>query len=708
MKQLLVILISTFILSLRILVAQSYITPVTNVVDTVWGTAVEDPYRWLESLNSDSTAEWFKQQRKITRTEKTKFYASYTDIYGKLISDGGASFPNFIKEGPYYFQFKYTTEYSTPILFYKTKVDGDLVEAYNPNIYFNKEPVTVEDFYLSNDARYLAVSLSIAGTDWRTIKVRDLKKGKNLPDKIEWVKFSNICWTDSGFFYSKFKDPPAGLTHIAANSQQQLCFHKLGDSTANDGVVYSIPDKANTFFHFDVTSDNQYLILYTAAKLNGEWCSVVAYQDLEEGIYGGMNLFLASSFKDEISYNVIDHLNGKFLVQTNLDAPHCRLLLCDKDAVNKLELLVPEYKEILKSVYHVNKKIVCLYFNNGSYTACLFDYEGELLNGIKFPQGINVKGFYGEPSDTVVGYYQNAFYTPPVVYTWNLNSYKTEQADVTKVHYDADDYTTEIVTYKSKDGTEVPMYLTHKKKLKRSAKNPVILYGYGGFGISTTPFYTFANILFFENNGILAVPLIRGGGEFGKTWHDQGKGLNKQNSFDDFISAAEYLIDSGYTSKERLALRGGSNGGLLVGAVLTQRPDLFKVAIGEMGVYDMLRYHLFTGNRFIGGEYGTSNDSIQFKNLLKYSPLHNVKSKVDYPATLLLTAQNDDRVPPFHSYKFLAALQANADNTKPHILYFEEEAGHQGAERIDYRTSSDAFILAFIFRQMGIDALTGF
>lgn len=679
-----------------------------EAVDTIWGTRVEDPYRWLEMLQTKETHDWLVKQVNMKREERLKVDATYEAINDKLLRYGGFYAPVAVKEGPYFFQLAYSYGNHTPVLYYKKKEKGELLEAFDPYAGYNKKPVSIEGFSLSRDARYLAVSLSEAGSDWRTIKIRDLKKHKTLNDEVKWVKFSEVCWTDSGFYYSRFDIPPTDYEHIAPNTLQQLCFHKLGDTQQNDIVIYRVPQISNAHFHFDITPDNRYLILYTFLKLQDEWCRVVCYKDLDEGIYGPLNLLLASPSEDKTDYDVIDCINGKFVVRTNLDAPRYRVLLCDKDSVNHLEVFIEQYAEVLQSLHHVGGKLLGLYFYKGAYTAGIFDYTGEMVHGVKFPEGVNVSGFEGEPSDTVVRFTQNTFYIPPVVFNLNMNSNKTALVGSTEVHYDVDRYTTEIVIYKSKDGTEIPMYLTHKNDLKKSKNNPVILYGYGGFGVSQTPTYSFPNILFFENNGILAVPLIRGGGEFGDTWHEQGKGLNKQNSFDDFISAAEYLIDSGYTTNERLAIRGGSNGGLLVGAVITQRPDLCKVAIGDAGLYDMLRYHLFTSSRFIASEYGTPHDSIQFKNLLSYSPLHNVKGNIDYPATILVAGENDDRVPPFHSYKFLSALQDSSSSKNPHILYYELDAGHQGAELREDRMAREAFILAFMFKQMGIKAVTVF
>lgn len=668
-----------------------------SVIDTIWGTPVADPYRWLEDLDSDTVKTWLKQQQKITKKEKGLFFDNFYRINQKLMRDGFASFPDFTKQGPFYFMFAYTSGNPTPVLYYKKQIDGKIEEAYNSNN-FRDNFSNLDAYALSNDAKYLAVALSKTGKIWQTIKIRNLKKGQNLPDVIERVKSSNLVWTEDGFFYSKFKSPPQDSLLIASNTQQELYFHKLGDLQEQDKLIYAIPDEANTFFHFEETSDHQYLIFYSATKLKGEWYNTVSYKDLKKGIYAPINILVAIPKEEDVHLDVVDMIGDTFLIQTNIDAPFYQVLSCHKDSINSFERFIPEYKKVLKTVRNVGGKLLAIYFSKGQYLLGIFDYQGNLLHNIKFPEGIRVSGFQGEALDSTVDFSLHSFYYPTIVHRLNLNTYKAELVDTTRVYYNVQGYMTEIVNYKSKDGTEIPIYLTHKKDLKRSDKNPVILHGWGTAGQPIMPFYNFANILFFENNGILAVPMIRGGGEFGREWHNQGKLLNKQNSFDDFAHAAEFLIDSGYTSANRIAIRGNSyGGGLLVGAMLTQHPDLFKVAIIDNGVYDMLRYHLFTTGRFLHDEYGTVNDSIEFRNLLKYSPLHNINSSTDYPATLLLVDKNNDIIPALHTYKFLATLQKNTLSHKPHILYFED------GNSVGTIYSREAFILAFLFKQMGIE-----
>ncbi|HLP20128.1 MAG TPA: prolyl oligopeptidase family serine peptidase, partial [Chitinophagales bacterium] len=649
-----------------------------------------------------------KEQRKITRSARAKFGMKYISLYTQLYRYGRVHGDRLFKEGRYYFHYRTNTENGTPVLYYKSHLDDEDSIAYNPNHDFKKTNYIIQGFTVSNDGRYLVVSLSKGGSDWREIRVRDLHQRKDLPDIIQWAKFSNLVWFDNGFFYSRFNDLSEEEKQVASNKGQKLCYHKLGSPQSEDNVIYTVSDAANSPMHFELTSNGRYLIIYSVVQISGKWCNVVSYKDMSGGIYSEDNLLIATPRKDEVAYNVIDCINDRFVVMTNLGAPNYKVISFHKDSINWAEPLIPQYTETLKSVYHIDHKLFCLYFDKGVFKAVAFDYAGVAISTMNFDLGTTVSGFSGSPDDSVVLFYQNSFYYPMVVMKLNLQSNKADVLHSTKVYYDADRYTTEIVNYRGKDGTEIPMYLTYKKGLKVKNNNPVLLYGYGGFGISVNPFYDYGNIIFFESGGIFAAPLIRGGGEFGKNWHDAGKGLQKQNSFDDFAAAAEYLTKNNYTSQGKLVIKGGSNGGLLVGAMLTQNPTLFIAAVGEMGAYDMLRYHLFTGGRFLEDEYGTVKDSVQFLNLNSYSPYQNLKQGTSYPATFIRTAANDERVPPFHSYKFLAALQEKSAGTKPHILHFQEDAGHTGSITFDAYVEEDALVWAFIYKQLGMDPTLGF
>ena len=684
----------------------------SNVVDTFFGTPVPDPYRWLESLGSDSVKEWLKKEKSYTQSEESGFDNSYIGAINKMTSDQGIGFHYLKKVGAYFFQLAYTGHFSSPVLFYRKKYDSEEMLACNPVDFstINSNP-SITDYALSNDAKYLAVSLSDAGSDWQTIRIMNLNSQFPLKDRIDWVKFSNVAWWKDGFFYSRYEQPGKDEVHLAENKGQKLCYHKLGDKQESDQVVYNIPQNAKFSFRFEITPDKKYLIIYSSIKLGGKQSNIVAFKDLdgENGLFEEFQpIIMEPADSAWGGYEVIDFINGKFVVSATRGAPKGKVLLFDKTHTNAAEVLIPEYQEVLTGVHHIGGRLLCTYQGTGTVIAGIYDYEGKFLAKLNFPPGVVAHGFYGSPSDTEVFYYQNAFYCPPVVAQLNIAQNKTEYFGKTSVHFEVKNYTTDIVIYKSKDGTDIPMYLTHRKDLKMTNNNPVLLYGYGGFGVSTLPFYSFSNIIFFESGGILAVPLIRGGGEFGEQWHRDGSHLKKLNSFDDFIAAAEYLIKSGYTCKGHLAITGASNGGLLVGAMLTQRPDLFKVAIADVGAFDMLRYQLFTTGKYAEDEFGVSSNYVDFKNLLSYSPLHNLKSEVDYPATLIITSENDDRVPHLHSYKFLASLQEKSVGTNPHILYFQKDQGHNGSTTISEHTEKQSFELTFMFHQFKLPLKTGF
>lgn len=678
--------------------------------DTFWGVEISDPFRWLEFLRSDATAGWLKAQEKLCRAEKAKFQGTYLKIGDKMYTHGPASVPRNIRKGALYFRYYYHNEYSAPVLHYSTADETEIMKdiAYDPNYEYSKEPILINDFYPSNDSRYLAVALSKAGSDWVTIKVRDLYVGRNLDDRIDWVKFSDVIWTDEGFFYSRFKEPPSGQAYVARNKSQILYYHRLGDPQEKDIPIYAPPQQGSGILKFELTSDKRFLILYSSMKSGDEWNRIVGYKDLRKGPDSEFKLLISTPDKKKYQFSIVDAVGDRFIIKTNFDAPRYRVMTCHKDSLNRISPLIPEFDKNLESAYYFGGKLVAEYSNGRATTLFFHDIKGNPLKALEFPEGVAVKILRGGPTASTMNYSINYFYTPPIIFSLDLNTFSSELVKKTEIHYDAERYTTSIVTFTSKDGTKVPMYLTHRKGLTRSPQNPVLLHGYGGFGVSSTPFYSFSNILLFENDGILAVPMLRGGGDFGDDWHEQGKKLNKQNTFDDFISAAEFLVDSGYTSKARLAIQGASHGGLVVGAALTQRPDLFSVAIAEVGAYDMLRYHLFTTGMLHRAEFGTVHDSIEFHNLLSYSPLHQLKKDIEYPATLVTTSEYDDRLPPFHTYKFLASLQANSKGDKPHILYFEEDAGHSGSEKIMDFYKKEAYILGFMFNQMGIKFKTSF
>jgi prolyl oligopeptidase len=675
----------------------------SDVADTIFGQIVPDPYRWMEDLNSDSLKQWLKQQQSLANQEEQKFKSRFYNVKDDINKYSAFSTHMWSKEGAWYFNTggSLNSGLHSPVL-YCRKNPGDADEvAFDPNpLNIGKDIYSVSGWSLSGDNKWLAVSLSKSGSDWCRIQIRDMNSFKNLDDKITRVKFSNIVWWREGFFYMRFNKPADKQEKTAALTGQAMYYHKLGDDQDSDQVIMTVPDEINDVLHFKKVGNGRFMVVNRLQKIGGKMYNVVVYKDLQGDLFDEWQVLASSPAKDDIGYDVITAVDSGFLIMTNYNAPHNRVLRYEMDGTNKVSEVIPEKREVLLAVSNVFNQLAACYFGRGEYTIAMFDYAGTIINRIDFPPGTAVHGFRGEPYDSVAVFYENSFYSPQVAYLYHFKERKISLLEPTQVRYDAGKYATRVVVYHSKDGTEVPMYLTCKKGLKITGANPVLLYGYGGFGIPMTPFYNYSNILLFDNGGILAVPMIRGGGELGSKWHLDGARLNKQNSFDDFIAAAEYLEDSGYTNKNRIAIMGGSNGGLLVGAVLTQRPELFHIAVAEMGAFDMVRFNKFTVGRFWSSEYGSPDNPAEFQNLYSYSPLHHLHSGIDYPAALFIAARNDDRVPPFHTYKFLASLQEKTTGNNPHILYFEDEAGHHGYTDYFNRNSLDAFKLAFIFTEM--------
>jgi prolyl oligopeptidase len=677
----------------------------SDVADTIFGQIVPDPYRWMEDLNSDSVKQWLSAQRKITHKEKLKFRQSLDLAENNLDLYAAYNVPAAQKVGPWYFSMGSYLSTSmavhSPVLFYRKEFEDKQEIAYNPNEIMDKYIYSIAGWSLSDDGQYLAVSLSKSGSDWCEIRVRNLRNFKNLNDKIDHVRFSSLVWWKDGFFYACYKKTAGDPGKMEVLPGQQLYYHKLGDSQEQDKLIIAVSSEVNEILHFS-KAGGHYLVVTRPQKISGKWYNTLAYKDLEKGLMGEWKLVASSLLETKVDFNVIGISDSNLFVRTNLTAPHYRILSYNLNTLNHADNIVPEKEEILQQVSFIHHELVARYFNLGRYTMIMYNLKGDMVDGIKFNDGISVSGFEGMPDDSETIYYESSFYTPQVSYKYDFKQSSISLTGFTHISYQPDNYATHIVFFHSADGTRIPMYLTYRTDLRITGNNPVLLYGYGGFGTPMVPSFHYSNILFLDNNGILAVPMIRGGGEMGGKWHEDGAGLKKQNSFDDFIAAAEFLEDSGYTTRDKLAIEGGSNGGLLIGAMLTQRPDLFHVAIGNAGLFDMVRFNKFTGGRYWTGEYGSPDDSLQFKNLYSYSPLHHVKPGVSYPAALFITGRYDDRVPPFQTYKFLATLQNQNEGSNPHILYFEDDTGHHGD--LDYYNKNylDAFILAFIFTEMNL------
>ncbi|HNS11082.1 MAG TPA: prolyl oligopeptidase family serine peptidase [Bacteroidia bacterium] len=670
-----------------------------NVVDTIWGRAVEDPYRWLEDIRSEKTLNWLAMQEKVTEKYGNKMFenlAEHITNYSRIKST------SISKRGKYYFVSRYSDLSEPASLYYKLSPDDDPRFLFNPKSLNESGILEISGISISDDNATLALIISKNGSDWKRIRFLDIQTKELLPDSINFVKYSPVFWSGNGIFYTKYdvQDEAEAFTGLIKIKAVQ--YHALGTSQEDDIAIYT-PQDMKEDFSFEVTPQKNYLILSQLGKQDGKRLRTLSYKSLPLKKDEEFRTFIRSD-KRSVDFNVIGEMNDKLLVVSNLNAKNGVVYKCDPKKVNAFEKFLPHYTERLKNAIIVNEnKIIALYNGDKRSFGVVNDSNGTKLKTWTIPEGFSFSGLSYSLGDSVLLYSYNSFFNPSAVEKINLNTLEKISLSKTIVPFSFNELTTELVYFYSKDSTLIPMYLTHKKNIKLNSKNPTILYGYGGFGIGIYPFFDVQNIPFLNSGGVLAVPQIRGGGEF-PGWHEQGTKLQKQNTFDDFISAAEYLIREKYTSSEKLAAMGGSNGGLLVGACMTQRPDLFKVVVSQAGVLDMLRYHKFNIGYRYEDEYGSADNEISFENLIKYSPVHNVKKGVDYPATLLVASDNDDRVNPFHSFKFLSQLQANGTGSNPYIFYYEENAGHRGSGVFDTRTKTRSFIYSFIYKYLDMQS----
>lgn len=665
-----------------------------DTVDTYFGTKVADPYRWLEDDNSKETGEWVKAERKVTNDYLAQI--PYRDKIKKRLKELW-NYPKLsapFKEGNHYFYYKNNGLQNQSVLYIQDKLNSKAKELLDPNKLSKDGTVALAALDVSKDGKYLAYSIARSGSDWNEIFVKDIKNGKDLKDHLKWVKFSGISFYKDGFYYSRYDEPKQGSELTKSNVFQKVYYHKIGDDQSKDKLIYQDKKNPKRMFGTDVSKDEKFLYLYVTEVGDG---NALYYKNLTKK--DSKFIKLADGFDYE--YSVIYDIDNHLLVKTNFEAPKYKLISINLKK-NKRKDIIPEQENVLTSCSLVGGKIVALYMKDAHSKVEVHNIDGTFDYDLKLP-GIGTAGsMHGEKNDSIGFYVYTSFTTPSVVYKYNFKTKKSDIYSKPKVNFNPDDFVTEQVFYKSKDGTRVPMFLFHKKGIKLDGNNPTLLYGYGGFNISLTPYFSPRRIFWIENGGIFAVANLRGGGEYGRKWHEQGMKLNKQNVFDDCIAAAEYLIKNKYTSPKELVLKGGSNGGLLVGAVINQRPDLFRVAIPEVGVMDMLRYNKFTIGWSWASDYGTSDDSIQFNNLIKYSPLQNIKANIKYPAIMATTADHDDRVVPAHSFKYMATLQAKYKGKNPVIIRIESKAGHGGGMPTSKQIDEYTDIWSFIFYNLGI------
>lgn len=669
-------------------------------VDDYHGIKVPDPYRWLEDPDSEETKAWVEAQNHVTfdylgeisAREQIKQRLTQLWDYEKF----GIPF----KEGNRYFYFKNDGLQNQSVLYTLTSLDAEPAVLIDPNTLSEDGTIALSGLAISEDGKLMAYGLSTSGSDWVEWKVLDVETGDNLPDHIKWVKFSGASWTQDGqgFFYSRYDEPNQATKLEDINYYQKLYYHKLGTPQSEDTLIYHRPDQKEWMFGAGVTEDGRFLII--SVDRGTEPKNLVFYKDLQTA--DSPIVELITEF--EASYGFIDNDDSIFWFRTDLDAPRGRVIAIDinKPARENWQEIIPQTTETLESVGLLNNQFVADYLKDARSSIKIFNLDGSFVREVELPGIGSAGGFGGKRYDTETFYSFTSFTTPATIYRYNMVSGESTIFRQPKVDFNPDEYETKQIFYSSKDGTQVPMFITHKKGLPLDGNNPTILYGYGGFNVSLTPYFSVTSLVWMEMGGIYAIPNLRGGGEYGEEWHQAGTKLNKQNVFDDFIAAAEWLINNKYTKPEKLAISGGSNGGLLVGACMTQRPDLFGAALPAVGVLDMLRFHKFTIGWAWCSDYGSPDNPEEFKALYAYSPLHNLKPGTAYPATMITTADHDDRVVPAHSFKFAAALQAVHAGDKPVLIRIETKAGHGAGKPTTKIIEEISDEWAFLVRSLNI------
>jgi prolyl oligopeptidase len=667
------------------------ITNKTDHTDDYFGTKVADPYRWLEDDKSPETAKWVEAQNTVTFAylQKIPFREALHKRLTEIYNYPRYSSPS--RAGEYYFYGKNDGLQNQPVLYFQKGLDGQPEVFIDPNKLSPDGTVRIGLLSFSSDKKLVAISRGEAGSDWSEIGVMQVADKKELPDKVQWVKFSDAAWFRDGFFYSGYDKPAKGKELTAKNEFQKVFYHKLGDPQEKDQLVYEDRVHPLRYFNVSVTEDEKYAFLSVS---QGTSRNELYWRDLNKknSVFNP----LISGFDGDST--PIDNVGDKVLVYTNLDAPNFKVVQIDpqKPAKENWQTVVPEKPEVMDWANNVGGQLFCGYLKDANTKIEQHGLDGKLLREISLPALGSASGFSGWRDDKTLFYSFTSYMFPPAIYKYDIASGKSEVFRKAEVKFEPNDYEVKQVFYESKDKTRVPMFVVYKKGLALNGNNPCYLTGYGGFNVSTQPGFRPSLIALLENGCVFAEVNLRGGGEYGETWHKAGMLENKQHVFDDFIAAAEYLISSGYTSKDKLGIAGASNGGLLVGAAMTQRPDLFKVALPAVGVMDMLRFHKFTVGWGWAVEYGSSDNEKDFKYLLAYSPLHNIKEGVSYPATLVTTADHDDRVVPAHSFKFISTLQDKNKGDAPVLIRIETRSGHGASnvtKTIDVTSDSYSFFL---------------
>ena len=670
-------------------------------VDTYHGVRVADPYRWLEDDKSAETAAWVEAQNKVTFNylDQIPYRAALRARLESLYNYPKYGAPS--RKGEHFYFTKNDGLQNQNVLYVQKGLEGAPEVLIDPNAWSEDGTTRLGAFALSKDGKYAVVGISRAGSDWQEYGVMDVATKAMLPDKLEWIKVSGAAWHGDGFFYSRYPAPAKGKELSSSNENHQVYFHKVGTPQSADELVFEDPANPQRFHTLATTEDERFAILEVSDRGKGKKGNAVFVRDLSKKEKAFRPLI---GIIGDDSYNVIGNVGDKLLVQTDRGAPNGRIVLIDPARPEEAnwKTVLPERAEVLQGAGTAGGKLFVTYLKDVATVAEVHALDGTLEHVVELPGPGTASGFGGERDDTFAFYTFTSFDVPPTIYKYDIATKESRVFRTPEIPgFDASKFETKQVFVTSKDGTRVPMFVVHKKGLTLDGMNPTLLYGYGGFNVTTSPGFNALRIALLEQGVVYASANLRGGGEYGEKWHEAGMKLNKQNVFDDFIAAAEWLVANKYTSPGKLAIQGGSNGGLLVGAVMNQRPDLFKVAIPQVGVMDMLRFHEFTiGWNWIA-DYGSSENADQFKALYAYSPLHNIKAGVKYPATLITTADHDDRVVPAHSFKYAATLQEKAGPETPILIRIETKSGH-GASSTTKQIETAADIYAFLFQNLGV------
>jgi prolyl oligopeptidase len=675
------------------------LSPTVDQTDILHGVHVRDPYRWLEELDSEQTRQWIAAENEVTQAylgqipERGRIHDRLLELWN--YERYGLPF----KRGGRYFISRHDGLQNQSVLYWMESLRGEPNVLLDPNQLSEDGAVALMGYAVSEDGRLLAYGLAAAGSDWTEWRVREIESGRDLSDHLQWVKFSGAAWThdNAGFFYSRYDEPAEGLAYKGVNEYQKLYYHQLGKPQNEDQLIYHRPDQKDWGFGASVTDDGRYLVISVWRGTHRE--NGVFYQDLQDETAAVIELL--NEF--DAQYQFIGNQGTRFYFITDLDAPLSRVIAIDlrQPERSSWQEIIPQTDDTLESVSLFDSQLVATYLQDAHSRVKIYDPNGKYLREVALPGIGSVGGFGGRQEERETFYSFTGFTTPGTIYHYDLETGESQPFRVPEVAFDPAVFTSEQVFFTSKDGTRIPMFLTYKKGLVRNGENPTLLYGYGGFNIPLTPGFSISMLVWMEMGGIYAVANLRGGGEYGKAWHEGGMKLTKQNVFDDFIAAGEWLIKEKYTSTPHLAISGGSNGGLLVGACLTQRPELYGACHLAVGVLDMMRFHKFTIGWAWVSDYGSPDDAEEFAALLAYSPYHNLKPGTAYPPTLITTGDHDDRVFPAHSFKFAAALQAAQGGDAPVLIRIETRAGHGAGKPMSKVIEESSDLLAFLMHNVG-------